>query len=119
MKKLVSILVLATALIFAGMAVSQSPENVNVRASWSPPTEGSPVVLYVLQLSVNGEQFFTYGTTEDTTMIVTVTMHNEYIARVAGIDAQDRQGPWSLPSDPYVYDPGMPGEPGQPIFSFE
>jgi len=34
---------------------------------------------------------------------------------VAGVDAQDRQGTWSVSSDPYSPDLGPPGQPGKPM----
>ena len=38
-----------------------------------------------------------------------------YTVRVAGVDAQSRQGPFSPPSESYTPAVGPPGQPGQPI----
>ena len=35
--------------------------------------------------------------------------------RVAGMDANNRQGIFSVASDPYLPDAGAPGQPGKPI----
>lgn len=85
---------------------------VNVTASWTPPTEGSPVVEYQLYITADGEDFFT-GYTPDTFLTITLPDDPfvEYVGVVRGKDAMDRWGEWSLPSDPYVVDPGIPGPP--------
>jgi hypothetical protein len=82
-----------------------------VTATWDAPTEGSPVVFYVLEIYEDGELFIV-DTTEDTSFVVPAGIFlagPQYTARVRGVDAQDRTGPWSLWSDPYVFDPGPPG----------
>lgn len=93
--------------------------TVQVTASWEAPTTGSPVVRYALQLSTDGESTWTTAssTIEGTSHILDLEFDTTYVARVAGIDAQDRQGPWSETSDPYTptIDIGPPGEPGRPV----
>ena len=109
-------IIAALGLLFCLPASAQT--SVQVTASWDPPTTGSPVVHYVLQLSVDGGQTYgTVATVEDTSVQLELEIGQTYIARVAGVDSQDRQGPWSLPSDPYTPDivPGPPGQPGQPM----
>lgn len=88
---------------------------IAVSASWSPPTEGSPVEHYILQISRDGGPFETVATTPDTTYQVELEHESTYIARVAGVDAQQRQGPWSEPSEPYSpFEHDLSGQPGQP-----
>ena len=75
-----------------------------VKVSWSAPTYGTPVDFYRLQVIEVGfnietwESFidtFIHTDIADTFHYVWVMGGNEYFARVAGVDAQDRQGPWS------------------------
>jgi hypothetical protein len=109
MKRLILMMMLMLTVTFA------YAQDVEVSASWIAPTEGSPVVNYVLELSEDGGPYVVYGSTEQTTMILLLKNFVTYTARVSGIDAQDRQGPWSNPSEPYTVDIGPPGQPGQPI----
>ena len=92
-------------------AQEQTPE---ITASWSPPTTGSPVVMYMLQVFADGELDMVVQTpdTSYTWNPGVFEWHVTYVARVAGVDALDRQGPWSEDSDELVLDPGEPGQPG-------
>ncbi len=107
--------------ILAGLSLccalpASAQTTVQVTASWSAPTEGSPVQQYVLQLSTNGGSYTTVATVQGgTSQVLTLEIGNTYTARVAGIDSQGRQGPWSLASDPYTPDVGPPGQPGKPL----
>jgi hypothetical protein len=96
--------------------------RATVRATWeapcvgSDPPCGSPAVEYVLQLRYadppDTTDWFTYASGIDTTHAnVDIPLFVEVQARVAGVDAQDRQGVWSDPSDWYVADFGPPGAP--------
>lgn len=105
-------IILALFIMIASVSFAQT---VDVMASWTAPTTGSPAVSYVLQLSVDGGPFVTYGTTETTSLSLTLDNLKTYIARVAGVDALGRQGPWSEDSDPYLADLGLPGQPGKPF----
>lgn len=111
MRKIILTLLLSMVLITLAAA-----QTVDATASWTAPTEGSPVDHYVLQLSENGGPFYTVSDTITTTSFdVQLENLTTYVARVAGVDAQDRQGPWSEPSEPYTPDLGPPGAPTQPI----
>lgn len=96
-------------------ALPAAAQTVQVTASWTAPTEGSPVDHYVLQLSTDGGPFTTVGSVTGTSYTLDLDVGSTYIARVAGVDAQDRQGPWSPESDPYSPDIGPPGQPGKPM----
>lgn len=96
-------------------ALPAAAQTVEVTASWTAPTEGSPVDHYVLQLSVDGGPFSTVASVAGTSHALQLDVDSTYVARVAGVDAQDRQGPWSESSDPYSPDLGPPGQPGKPI----
>ena len=115
MKKLIMSGVLGIMLI-ATMAFGQTtvPE---VSYQWTAPTEGSPVIEYVIEYRENGGVWVVAGTA--TSLVYTFTNVFNYLAvyevRVAGRDALLRQGVFSIPSDPYMPDLGVPGAPGKPL----
>ena len=113
--RVITVLGVLAVLSLVGALPAAAQTSVQVTASWNPPTEGSPVQHYVFQLSIDGAPFSTIGTVQGTSYQLELEIGRTYIARVAGVDAQDRQGPWSLPSDPYAPDVGPPGQPGKPI----
>lgn len=99
--------------------------TVTVRARWTPPCIGegegcgSPAVAYVMQMrhQIDGNtgDWFLYATAiEDTVITVTLPLFTPTQVRVAGIDAQNRQGPWSAPCEWYTGDFGPPGQPTTP-----
>jgi len=90
-------------------------QTVDATATWTAPTEGSPVDHYVVQISQDGGPYQNAGSTQTTTITLQLQVGSSYTVRVAGVDAQDRQGPWSLSSDPYTPELGPPGQPGKPI----
>ena len=90
--------------------------NVQARAGWSPPTYGTPVDHYVLQHSINDGPWYYYASAiEDTTLRITISYADTHRVRVAGVDAENRQGPFSLPSETYCPADSFPQQPGQPI----
>lgn len=107
------------ALIALGLCGAQQAgaqtTTVQVTASWNAPTEGSPVQHYVLQIATDGGPYATVATVAGTSYTLELEIDRTYTARVAGVDSQDRQGPWSLESDPYTPDVGPPGQPGKPL----
>ncbi len=106
---------LTLAVLLVGTLPAQAQTTVQVTATWTAPSTGSPVHHYVVQLSTNGGAYQAAGTTTTTSVTLTLTVGSTYTVRVAGVDAQSRQGPYSLPSDPYTPDLGPPGQPGKPI----
>jgi len=98
-----------------GTVIAQT--QIQATATWTAPTEGSPVDHYVVELSVDGGEYINAGMTPTTSITLNLDVLQEYVVRVAGVDALDRQGPWSLPSEPYVPDPGAPTAPGQPTIT--
>ena len=103
----------ALSLIFVVPAAAQT--TVQVTATWNPPTTGSPVQHYILQLSTNGGPFTTVASVAGNSFALDLVVGVTYTARVAGVDSQDRQGSWSETSDPYTPDLGPPGQPGKPL----
>ena len=96
-------------------ATSVLAQEVQVNYSWTAPTTGTPVDHYVVQHSIDGGQWTEIGTTDENSFTLSATMGQSHQIRVAGVDAQDRQGPYSVASDPYLPDAGAPGQPGKPI----
>lgn len=90
---------------------SQVPEQIEATAGWSPPTYGTPVEHYVLQHQVGIDAWQFVATTTDTTYTFLIPFSADSKVRVAGVDAEGRQGPWSLPSNPYNPSESMPGIP--------
>lgn len=113
---------LLTVAVFAVLAAPVLAQAPAATYRWDPPTTGSPVVKYVIQVSSDGGQTSTQYVSDDDPLNVFVfydwAFATTYVIRVAGVDAADRQGPWSPWSDPYTTpdppDPGPPGEPGKP-----
>lgn len=120
MKRL--IIVLTALVLLASTAITLVPASaqtttMNITYTWTAPTTGSPVHHYVVQASFNGGQFSTVAGLEPTTRTATITapVGVPVQVRVAGVDAQNRQGPYSEASDPFVPDAGAPGVPSKPI----
>ncbi len=106
-------LVLLVGIVLAQGASAQT--TVEVTYTWTPPSTGSPVDVYIVEHSVNGGAFQQIGTTQTNTYTLTATVGDSHVIRVAGVDDESRVGPFSTPSDPYDPDAGPPGQPGQPI----
>lgn len=96
-----------------GQALAQT--EMEASYTWTVPEGGSTVVHYVVQHSVNGGDWVQVGTTPTNTYTMNLSVGDSHQVRVAGVDDQDRMGPFSVPSDPYVPDPGAPAQPGKPI----
>lgn len=114
--KRISMIALA-ALLIGSIAIGQTT-SLNVTYTWSAPTTGSAVHHYVVQTSSNGTTWTTIAA-QPTSPSVTVAapVGVTILVRVAGVDAQGRQGVYSDPSDPFVPDAGQPGAPGKPVKS--
>lgn len=112
------IIVACVVLVGSGGWAQSSP---TVTATWTAPTEGSPVVEYELRITGSDGSEFTVYTADLTYQFAPGTFEPnvEYVATVRGKDAQDRAGPWSVPSNPYVFDPGPPGACGPISWTIE
>ena len=100
-------------ILLASTAMAQT--EVEATCEWAAPTTGSPVLLYVIEHSVIDGAWTQIATTSATTYTFMVSVGDSHRVRVAGVDADGDQGPFSLPSDPYIPDLGPPGQPGKPI----
>ncbi len=112
---LITTLALLTMLLAASAVMAQA----TVTYTWTAPTTGSAVDHYVIQHSEDGGAWITVEDEQATNAYaLTAAYDAEHRIRVAGIDTQGRQGPWSVASDPYTPTLGAPGQPGQPIAVF-
>jgi len=112
---LLAVAALAVILLAGGTALAQE----QVTYTWTAPTTGSPVDHYVVQHSVDGGAWVTVATdVTGTTYVLSAEYDHQHQIRVAGVDAQGRQGPFSEPSDPYTPTLGAPGQPGKPVAVF-
>ena len=101
-KLLVTILILV---MFTGQAYA---EDITFR--WLPPTSGAPVVHYAVQYTAGGgEWILTEHTPTKPEITLDFAYGIEYTIRVAGVDAQDRQGVWSEASDVVLLIEPAPG----------
>lgn len=117
-KTLVKIVVLAalTALAVPGLALAQTVDTMTVSYQWTAPTTGSAVVYYVVEHDVDGSNDWQpEGQTDTNSFTLDLAVGQAHRIRVAAVDAEGRQGPWSVASDPYTPDLGAPGQPGKPI----
>jgi hypothetical protein len=107
----------ALAILVAVLVPTQAPAQttVDVQYGWTAPTTGSPVDYYVVQHSIDGGNWVNVGNVSQLTYTLTAEYGVSHQIRVAGVDAEGRQGPFSQPSDPYTPDAGSPGQPGKPI----
>lgn len=97
-------------------ASAQAQTEMPVAYTWTAPTTGTAVDHYVVEHSIDGGATWTQvGTTSANSYTLNATVGDSHQIRVAGVDASDRQGPFSEPSDPYSPDPGAPAAPGKPI----
>lgn len=104
---------LITTIIAASPALAQTELPLNFE--WTAPVAGSPVDHYVVQQSVNGGLWVQIATTSSVTYTLNASVGDSHSIRVAGVDADGRQGVYSVASDPYTPDLGNPGQPGKPI----
>ena len=101
-------------MMFAGTAFAQVAPDVTY--VWTAPTTGSQVVKYVVELNIDGAGWLQVSeVTTETITFSTFEFLKTYEVRIAGVDAVDRQGPFSISSDPYTPDLGVPGQPSKPV----
>ena len=96
---------------------SQAMAQTEMESSytWTVPEGGSTVVHYVVQHRVDNGEWTQIATTPTNTYTLNLSVAHAHEIRVAGVDAENRVGPFSVPSDPYIPDPGAPQQPGKPI----
>ncbi len=107
------LLCLMTFSLTAGLAQAQT--DMPVSYTWTAPASGTAVDHYVVEHSVDGGNWTQVASVSTNSYTLTATIGNSHRIRVAGVDAADRQGVYSVASDPYSPDPGAPAQPGKPI----
>ena len=81
---------------------------------WQTPTTGAPAVRYLVRIrDLDGSLYETYSVDavpgpQQSFMFTKVQFVHQYQARVAGIDARGRQGPWSDWSPIYDRESSVP-----------
>ena len=111
---------LLVSLAFVGLSLAVGPAMAQTVASataiWNPPTYGTPVDHYVLQRSIDDGPWLDVGTTSATEYDLEVEIGSTHRVRIAAVDAEGRQGEFSVPSN--SYNPSgtseAPGKPGRP-----
>ncbi|MBU0742170.1 fibronectin type III domain-containing protein [bacterium] len=117
-RKRIPVLVILSAVVILAVSVTAQAQEV-LNYTWTAPTTGSPVDHYVVQHSEDGGAWVTVQDTQMTNSYALTAVYDvEHRVRVAGVDAEGRQGPWSIASEPYTPTLGAPGQPGQPIAVF-
>jgi len=102
-------------LVLLAASFANAQTTLNVTYNWTAPTTGSAVHHYVVQKSEAGGSWSQVGTATTTAFVLAATTGIAVQIRVAGVDSQSRQGPWSAASDAYSPDAGAPGQPGKPV----
>ncbi len=69
---------------------------------WTAPSTGSAVEYYVIEKTVNGDDWVEVGTSADTTYALSADVGDTVSIRVYGVDSNDRRGQASPPSEPYI-----------------
>ena len=77
-------------------------EAIAAVATWTAPEHVAPVDHYVSQILVNDVDILTIEDLPSEYVSVEVVYGNKYELRVAGVDAQGNQGPYSEWSEPYT-----------------
>ncbi len=103
-----------TTVLLAAPASAQTT-TVNVSYTWTAPTTGTAVTSYVIEQSIDGGAWTQVATSSTTSYTLAASVGHAHRIRVAGVDAQSRQGVYSAASDAYTPDAGAPGAPGKPI----
>jgi len=103
-----------TTVLLAAPASAQTT-TVNVNYTWTAPTTGSAVTSYVIEQSIDSGAWTQIATSSTTSYTLAAAVGRSHRIRVAGVDAQARQGIFSVASDAYTPDAGAPGQPGKPI----
>ena len=114
-KTTVTIFACVVALLLGAASAQAQTETMDVSYQWTAPNGGSPVAFYVVEHSVDGGPWTQVATVTSNTYTLTAAVGSSHQIRVAGVDASNRQGPFSNASDPYSPDPGAPAQPGKPI----
>lgn len=90
--------------------VPGSIETEKVKIAWTSPENNTQDLTYMVQLSENGGDYFTIGSTTDTFYVLDTTMIdycNSYRGRVYAVNSYGISGPFSKQSRPYTPVPNI------------
>ncbi len=105
-------LLVAIAVVMSyGITSWGQPDTPHVRFHWTAPTTGSPVILYIGQIEIDGNVAFVDSIMNTYYDFTYPPGPFAMRMRVAGEDSLERVGPWSEWSDMWN-DDGPPGQPG-------
>lgn len=108
-------LLLALSLVMMLSVGSVDAQVQTVHYSWTAPTTGSAVHHYIVQHRIGDGAWIQVASVTTLTYDLAATNLDAHQIRVAGVDALDRQGLWSEPSESYTPDAGAPGGCGRPV----
>jgi hypothetical protein len=109
-----SLLVLMVVVVAGGVISEKIQARMNVNDSpvlkidWTAPTTGTPVEYYVAEVMVNRTDTMHFDNIPEETMRFSSQFGKDYMVRVAAVDAEGIQGPWSIWSAPYMVELGSP-----------
>lgn len=111
----VLLVIVLVALAGVGTALIQgnkelvTEEAPDIEFEWAAPTMGSPVHHYVAEVRVNEMDIQYFDNIAGEELLVPSKFGDQYRIRVAGVDSEGYQGPWSDWSQPYFRDISAPG----------
>lgn len=82
-------------IVIITLGLPYSAECLNLRFTWSPPTTGSPVVLYEFAANTDSTSAPTVVASSPTNVVIYDIQVGTWYLRVRGVDEFDRKGPWS------------------------
>jgi len=114
-KKLLIIFLMVQAFLHGIPSFSQETE-CDVTARWTPPTTGTPVHHYLVDADINDQGFTRINSScTDTFWVFTLATDTTIRVRVAGVDSENRMGPFSETSLTKTVQCAQPTGPGKPI----
>ena len=96
-----ALMALTVVLMLGPALLAQDQATMDAVYRWKPSVKGSPAVIYVVQVRVDGGPWATVMHVHTNEVKAPLELLKTYEIRVAGVDAKGRQGPWSKASDPY------------------
>jgi len=97
------------AAILIAMSVSYPAAAEVITYQWTPCDGGSPEVDFRMEVEIDGATVDSFRTGSAATEYDIAVEGGKVVSiRIAGVDAQDRQGPWSEWAEHYTADDGAP-----------
>jgi len=103
------------ALLILVLPALAAGQVVPIPFHWSAPTQGSQAVSYNIWISRDGGEPRLEATAPDTTWTLQASVGVEYRVLVQGVDALDRDGAMSPPSDVVMLPELQPEQDGPPL----